>query len=158
MKTALILIAVLFAIAQSQSIVPGTYRIDCPDGNVFDIKDSGMADGTPLITGSWHNGLNQHFIVEYVDGVWATMYAQHSHKFLTVSSPAVGAIYTQEEKIGVNGAWTQQFRFEATTDGFTRVINRDTGKVMTCPAGKNPVQGNKVCDPSEKLTFELQGN
>ncbi len=162
MKT-IILIAMLFAIAQSQMISPGKYRITCAgsgDGatNVLDVENEYTNAGNPIIVYKWHDGTNQHFNVEYVDGLWATLTAENSGKTITVASNSDGAFYTQEI---TTGAWNQQFKFGFTLDGLFTITNRGSGKVITCPDnfktnGGNyaAVQGGKYCNKNEKWDFE----
>ena len=157
--TTLFVFAMLFACINSAYIIEGLYRITCvANGNVLDIEDEHVTDGTNLIVFGWHDGTNQQFYIEYVDGDWATLVAKNSGKALTISGLSTGPKYTQQTNIESK---EQQFRFSSTHDQHFLITNRKSGLVMECNGdistdergNKYALQGVRDCGNGQKFDF-----
>ena len=163
MKTTLILIAMFFAIAQSQYLMEGTYIFTCKgNGKNLDIEGGVPNNGANVILFQ-DNGQqgNQRFVVDYVAGQYVTLVAEGSGKAITVGGNKVGDTYTQQE-IKMSGATDAQlFKPYFNKDGTLSLINKN-GLAITCPDtlttpsnNKFAVQGDRKCTDIEKFTYKV---
>jgi len=163
MKTTLILIAMLFAVAHSQFLMEATYVFTCKgDGKNLDFEGGTANNGANLILYQ-DNGQkgNQRFVVNYISGQYVTLVAEASNKAITVGGNKPGDTYTQQEIKMTGPTDAQLFKPYFNKDGTLSLINKN-GLPITCPdtlttpsSNKFAVQGDRKCTDIEKFTYKM---
>ncbi len=159
--TTIILISLLFALAQSKTVEEGSYRFTClADNFALDNENGGTDPGAFLIVYPSDEGGpsypdNQLYTVKYISGVWATLTNVRSGYTVTVQGTNADALYTHESLTEDDN---QLFKFTSTKDGYWIVTNKASGLIITCPddritpdADYPAVQGYNTCSSIGKF-------
>jgi len=158
--TTILLISMLLALAHSQSILEGDYRITClADNFALDNENGGTDPGAYVIVypSGPGNPDNQLYTVSYVSGVWATLTNVRSGYTITVQGNNDGDFYTHEPLTKNDN---QLFKFTPTKDNYYIITNKASKLIITCPddritpdADYPAVQGGNTCADIDKFAF-----